>query len=380
MRGEETRDVVREFPEKLDKRNRSEQGWRMQDNDFGTPTERRLADIWADILRLDNVKRDQDFFDAGGDSLLATKVVLRVCREWDIKFTVRVLNDAPVLADLAERIDQRVTKSGQPSAGAPSPAARASRAGACLWEMRPGTAGAGQDTLLLLPHAGGSAQNYASWADFFPKDLRILAAQYPGRAARADEPAAADLHHIVDEILDALGDVEGRLYVFGHSMGSYVGYELCWRQQLASRPPVALFASGAVPPHRHRPNPATEEEITDEWLMKLLDMYNGVPDDLMNYPEVISQALGTLRSDVVLFRNYSYGDRRRRLEIPIVAFGGERDDLVPAAEVERWHELGAAECATHIIPGGHFYYLDNTATVTAAMSKYLVSVHDGQKE
>ena len=120
-RSEETRDAVREFLEKLDQRNRPEQGWRMEDNDFNTPTERRLAEIWADVLRLEGVKRDQDFFDIGGDSLLATKVVLRVGREWGIKCTVRVLNDAPVLAELAERIDQLVEKAAGPPAPSPSP-------------------------------------------------------------------------------------------------------------------------------------------------------------------------------------------------------------------------------------------------------------------
>ncbi|NUR05150.1 MAG: alpha/beta fold hydrolase [Streptomyces sp.] len=352
----------------------------MGDNDFNTPTERRLADIWADVLRLDKVKRDQDFFEAGGDSLLATKVVLRVCRDWDIKFTVRVLNDAPVLADLAERIDQRVAKSEQPSAGSSSRPAQAGRAGACLWEMRPGKAGAGRETLLLLPHAGGSAQNYASWAEWFPKDMRILAAQYPARASRADEPAAADLHRIVDEILDAIDDLDGPLYVFGHSMGSYVGFELCWRRQSAGRPPAVFLASGAVAPHRHRSELGTGEGITDEWLLELLDMYSGASSDLMNYPEVMSQALRTLRTDVLLTDGYAYGDRTRRLDIPIVAFGGEQDSLVPAAEVERWRELGTAECATHLMPGGHFYYIDDMATFTATVSKYLVNVHDGQNE
>ncbi|WP_051854979.1 thioesterase II family protein [Streptomyces sp. NRRL B-1347] len=354
----------------------------MEDSDFKTATERRLAEIWADVMRLDKdkVKRDQDFFDVGGDSLLATKVVLRVRKDWDIKITVRVLNDAPVLAELAERIDQRVTKSAQPTADSPTTTTRANRAQACLWDMRPGTGDSGQGTVLVLPHAGGSAQNYGPWADWLPKDLRLLAAQYPARASRADEPVAADLHRIVDEILQGLGDLEGPLYVFGHSMGSYVGYELCWREQSAGRPPAVLFASGAVPPHRHRPNPASEEEITDEWLLGILGMYEGISDDLMNHPEVMSQALRTLRGDVKLFRNYAYGDVRRRLDIPIVVFGGEQDDLVPTAEAERWSELGTAECTTHLMSGGHFFYLDHMATVTGAMSKYFVSDHDGQRK
>jgi Phosphopantetheine attachment site len=75
------------------------------EGDFKTQTERQLAMIWADVLNLDKVGRDQDFFELGGDSLLATKMVLEARRTWNIKFTVRVLVNTPVLADLAENID-----------------------------------------------------------------------------------------------------------------------------------------------------------------------------------------------------------------------------------------------------------------------------------
>lgn len=75
------------------------------EGDFKTQTERQLAMIWADVLNLDKVGRDQDFFSLGGDSLLATKVVLEARRIWNVKVTVRVLVDTPILADLAERID-----------------------------------------------------------------------------------------------------------------------------------------------------------------------------------------------------------------------------------------------------------------------------------
>ncbi|MGY5060943.1 phosphopantetheine-binding protein [Streptomyces sp. 900105755] len=84
------------------------------EGDFETQTERQLATIWADVLKLDKVGREQDFFGLGGDSLLATNVVLQARSIWDVDFTVRVLIDTPVLADLAERIDLWVSqKSGK---------------------------------------------------------------------------------------------------------------------------------------------------------------------------------------------------------------------------------------------------------------------------
>ncbi|PDP88037.1 non-ribosomal peptide synthetase, partial [Glycomyces fuscus] len=41
-------------------------------------TERAVADIWADLLGLDTVNRDDNFFALGGDSLLATRMIVRL--------------------------------------------------------------------------------------------------------------------------------------------------------------------------------------------------------------------------------------------------------------------------------------------------------------
>ena len=71
-----------------------------------TDTEIRLARIWGETLALDAVGRDADFFDLGGDSMLATLVALSARREWHVEFSVRLIFDAPVLRDLAGRIDE----------------------------------------------------------------------------------------------------------------------------------------------------------------------------------------------------------------------------------------------------------------------------------
>ncbi|MBX3732749.1 MAG: amino acid adenylation domain-containing protein [Verrucomicrobiae bacterium] len=42
-----------------------------------TPVEQCLADIWRNVLRVDRVSREDNFFDLGGDSLLSVQVVLQ---------------------------------------------------------------------------------------------------------------------------------------------------------------------------------------------------------------------------------------------------------------------------------------------------------------
>ncbi|UNB53467.1 non-ribosomal peptide synthetase [Mycolicibacterium sp. YH-1] len=78
-----------------------------------TPTEEILAGIYAQVLGLERVGVDASFFDLGGDSLSAMRVIAAINTSLDTDLAVRVLFDAPTVALLAPRI-------GEGSAGLPS--------------------------------------------------------------------------------------------------------------------------------------------------------------------------------------------------------------------------------------------------------------------
>ncbi|EKF22352.1 D-alanine--poly(phosphoribitol) ligase, subunit 1, partial [Mycolicibacterium hassiacum DSM 44199] len=75
----------------------------------GTPVEEVLAGIYAQILGLDRVGIDDSFFDLGGDSLAAMRLIAAVNSALNTTITVRTVFDAPTIAALAPRID---TESG----------------------------------------------------------------------------------------------------------------------------------------------------------------------------------------------------------------------------------------------------------------------------
>ena len=63
--------------------------------------EERLADIWADILKLERVGVFDNFFDLGGHSLMATQVVSRIREQMEIEMPLSQMFGYPTVAELA---------------------------------------------------------------------------------------------------------------------------------------------------------------------------------------------------------------------------------------------------------------------------------------
>ncbi|MYR83512.1 hypothetical protein GTY41_00780, partial [Streptomyces sp. SID685] len=73
-----------------------------------TPTEERLAAVYAEMLGLDRVGVDDDFLDLGGHSLLAAQVVARLRAEFDVEVPARAFFEGGRVADLAELIEDSI--------------------------------------------------------------------------------------------------------------------------------------------------------------------------------------------------------------------------------------------------------------------------------
>ena len=68
------------------------------------PVEEILADIYAHVLGVERVGIDDSFFDLGGDSLSAMRVVTAINAGLNADLKVHTLFDAPTVAQLAPRI------------------------------------------------------------------------------------------------------------------------------------------------------------------------------------------------------------------------------------------------------------------------------------
>lgn len=70
-----------------------------------TPLEQELAEIFAQVLNVEKVGTHSSFFNMGGHSLLATQVISRIQNRFRIDLPLRVLFEAPTIAELAEYVE-----------------------------------------------------------------------------------------------------------------------------------------------------------------------------------------------------------------------------------------------------------------------------------
>src|SRR5262249_871219 len=76
-----------------------------------TPTEETVAAAWSRVLKLDRVGIHDNFFALGGHSLLGTQVVARIRQLLGLEIPLRLIFEAPTVAELSQRIDAETQSS-----------------------------------------------------------------------------------------------------------------------------------------------------------------------------------------------------------------------------------------------------------------------------
>lgn len=164
-----------------------------------TATEKRLATAWAKVLGVasDQVGRRDHFFDLGGTSLAALKLIIAL----DRAVTLNDLNACPVLFDLAALIDGKADR----RSGLLQP----------LSDVSHGPA------LVCFPYAGGNAVNFRSLASALQASgIAVHAVELPGHDLARDDEPLAPLERVAEQVaseIAQLGPTE--ILLWGHSSG-----------------------------------------------------------------------------------------------------------------------------------------------------------------
>ncbi|MET8450848.1 alpha/beta fold hydrolase [Streptomyces sp. NPDC005209] len=235
------------------------------------------------------------------------------------------------------------------------------------WIRRYHPAVADAPRLVCFPHAGGSASFYFPVAKELTPAIDVLVVQYPGRQERRREPLVDNVPELADRAFEELRHYADRpLYLFGHSMGATVAFEIARRFKAAGIPaPERLFASARRAPSRTR----TERVHTrdDEGVIKELRKLSGTDDRVLGNEEIMRLALPAIRNDYKAVETYRV-DRGVSVDCPITVLIGDTDPNTTLDEVDAWADHTTAGHELQSFSGGHFYLADRQREVLDAIT------------
>ncbi|MFC4126656.1 non-ribosomal peptide synthase/polyketide synthase [Nocardia rhizosphaerae] len=175
-----------------------------------TATETAVAAAFAEVLEVDRVGRDDDFFELGGTSLLATRLMARLGTDLDARVPVRQLFDTPVVRALAAAVDRTRGTGAGPAlvAGARPETLPLSPAQQRMWFLNRFDPGSATDNIPMAVRLIGAldpAALQAAITDVLDRH-EVLRTRYPerdGHAVAEILPAAGTVGEVLPRIVEA---------------------------------------------------------------------------------------------------------------------------------------------------------------------------------
>ncbi|BAL88462.1 putative NRPS-related enzyme [Actinoplanes missouriensis 431] len=313
-----------------------------------TPQEEILCRLFADVLGLPRVGAEDNFFELGGDSLMATRLSVRIRSELGI--------DIPVVAIIEAQTPAQVSR----LLGADR---HDSALGPVLTLRATGTA----PPLFCVHPAGGISWCYTGLLPHVGRQHPVYGLQAPGVSGPCDPPVsiaglAADYLRRIREIQPA-----GPYHLLGWSMGGVIAYEIAAALRAGGEEVGSLTLLDAYP----QIPPELRHDDEAALLLDLLHFIN-VPDlepgpgavdraTVIDVARSHGSAIASLGDGTVdrlievftgnyrLLRDY----RPAPLDTDMLLFTATRGRLAEFASADQWRPHTSGEISHHLVDCEH---------------------------
>ncbi len=208
-----------------------------------SPVQERLCALFADVLGAARVGPEEGFFDLGGSSLAAARLVTRIRQEFGVSLGIGVVFASPTPAGLAAQV-----AAGDDDGRGP------------VLELR---AGDGAPLVCVHP-AGGLGWCYGPLAARLPEGRAVVTLQ-------ADDVEDASIDAIADRYVARIRErwPDGPVHLLGWSVGGVIAHSMAALLSDEGRPTGALVLLDAYPSDQwsHLPPPSEDDALEALLLM-----------------------------------------------------------------------------------------------------------------
>lgn len=317
-----------------------------------------ITQVWQEMLGIDKIGMHDNFFDLGGDSLVAIQLIAKLNKKLNVKLSLNSLLNAATIEGLAELVS-------------PSSPALQKELPSCLIKFHSGSDL--KKPLFLVHPVGGTAFVFRDLANHLDPEQPVYGIQVP--EVDSKPRTFNTIEEMATHYVDAVRTIQpkGPYYIGGMSLGGIIAYEMA--QQLTKEGEkielLTLFdtpISGELPTHIN-----SDLEIMAYWLdmdkksdegISLKILQNLEPNEQLRYFWERSRIAKSMvpQGDLTMFRNFldlfislmRLGNNYvpTTYQGKVIFFIAEDDDgFTPYHPEKDWLEL--AEIVTEEVPGNH---------------------------
>ncbi len=346
-----------------------------------------LVELWQELLEISPISVRDNFFDLGGQSLMAATLVLKVKARFGVSIDITTLLIAPTIEALATKLREDGRRS-------PSQLVALRQAG-----TRP--------PLICVHPAGGHLLEYREFVAALPKGQPVYGLRAPDDIENASPPPS--LEQLAERYECAIRSVQhkGPYQICGLSFGGLLAFEIGRRLALRGEHVslIALFDTGNWAHYRQLP-PEKMAHFRRTYLADRLKKYgrNLVEGRLH---ELFADAAEFMRGRTFTIRlavvRVACGILKRPLprfaRSKIVAFTAAGREYTPQPYLGQlvlfraegrtveygddptlgWHDVAQGGVSVHVIPGNHLTMLQkpHVAMLVQTLEKYLADSDGG---
>lgn len=208
-----------------------------------TPNEKKLASIWRELLRLDELSVHDAFMDVGGNSLVAVVLAARIEREFGVKIPISSIYVLGSIAEICSAIEGGAYGGKQPSV------ALATGRGDAM-------------NVFLLPPGSGESSCYVALARALAPGANVFGMQAPdsvsgpGRQVQSIEQRATEYRAEIQRI-----QPHGPYHLAGWSIGGVIAWEVAQQLESAGEAVAHLLIVDSALPDPATPFAAMASEM-----------------------------------------------------------------------------------------------------------------------
>lgn len=244
------------------------------DTDFAAPSsalEIGLAQMWSDLLGVRQIGRSDNFFDLGGNSLVAVRLFAAIKKQFRIRLPLALLFEAPTIAALAEVLAQR---------GAEGSAPATQDTWSFLVKIKDGASHA--NPIFCVHGAQGNVLIFKSLADRLGATRPFFALQAHGVDGRIKpSECIPDMARCYVAAMKAARP-HGPYLLAGYSGGGVIAYEMAQQLKAVGDTVSLILMVDTLEPSEHR-IPVTMADRFRHLHRVRLSRFVALPDNLWRY-------------------------------------------------------------------------------------------------